>query len=390
MGIFGTVVRGVKAPIIRRGSDLVQIVADSMAQAAEQSGESIEQGDIVAITESVVSKAENNFAELDVIAEDVRAKLGGGAVGVLFPILSRNRFVNILKAVCAGAEKVYVQLSYPFDEVGNPLMDDECSDEVLDRLREMSGGAAIPIGEFRKVAGEYRHRFTGLDYAAEYAAVCGNVEVVVSNDPRHMLRLTKNILVAQVHERFRTRRRLLKADSTANVRTLCEIMDKPLRGSGYNPQFGLLGSNLSTDSELKLFPRDSETFVRKLQERFVQQLGHSPEILVYGDGAFKDPVCGIWELADPVVSPYYTSGLDGSPNEIKLKYLAETLDDADIEAKVREAISQKGRTNNFTQGTTPRRFHDLVGSLCDLTSGSGDKGTPLVWIKGYWNDYTCI
>ena len=387
MSILGVVVRGVKTPIIQRGDDLVEAVFNSMTEAIRQSGEKLEKSDIVAVTESIVSKAESNFVTLDVIAEDVRQKLGGGEVGVLFPILSRNRFINVLKAICSGAGKVYVQLSYPFDEVGNPLMDDENLDECKDQLHELLKQGAIPLSKFRQVAGEYTHKFTGMDYAAAYQDVCDNVEVVISNNPRHMLQLTKNILVAQIHERFKTKKRLLKADGTANILTLCNIMDKPLHNSGYNESFGLLGSNLSTSDELKLFPRDSKAFVLNLQRKFTEHLGYSPEIMVYGDGAFKDPVCGIWELADPVVSPYYTDGLAGSPNEIKLKYLAETLKGTDLETKVKEAIASKNVRNNFSEGTTPRRYHDLVGSLCDLTSGSGDKGTPVVWIKGYWSDY---
>ena len=393
--MVGTVSRGVRAPIIRTGDDLAKIVTESVLTAAQEEGYSFHDRDIVAMTEAIVARAQGNYATVDQIAADVKAKLGGGTIGVIFPILSRNRFAICLRGIAMGAEKIVLQLSYPSDEVGNHLVD-------LDMLDEKGVNPytdVLDLEKFRSLFGYGVHPFTGVDYIDYYAKLiesCGaQVEVIFANDPRAVLKYTDKVLTCDIHTRQRSKR-LLKAAGAQVVLGLDDILTSSVDGSGYNEKYGLLGSNKSTEDKVKLFPRDCQGLVEDIQKRLLDATGKHVEVMVYGDGAFKDPVGKIWELADPVVSPAYTSGLEGTPNELKLKYLADN-DFADLSGEaLREAIKgeiQKKDGSSLVgkmaaQGTTPRRLTDLIGSLCDLTSGSGDKGTPIIHIQGYFDNYT--
>lgn len=394
---IGTVSRGVRAPIIRQGDDLVEIVADSVLKAAESEGFSLRDRDVVAVTEAVVARAQGNYASVDQIAKDVKARLGGGTIGVIFPILSRNRFAICLKGIAMGCKKMILMLSYPSDEVGNHLISEEALDESgvnpwIDVLTEE---------RYRQLFGYEKHPFTGVDYVDYYKKLiegCGTeVEIIFANNPRAILDYTKTVLNCDIHTRARTKKLLLKAGAET-VCSLDDIMTESVDGSGYNDRYGLLGSNKATEETVKLFPIHCEAFVDGVQKKLEAATGKHVEVMVYGDGAFKDPVGKIWELADPVVSPAYTDGLEGTPNEVKLKYLADNNFAALSGDALKEAISDYIREkdekaenltgNMVSQGTTPRRLTDLIGSLCDLTSGSGDKGTPIVLIQGYFDNYT--
>ena len=392
--LVGTVSRGIRAPIIREGDDLKKIVVDSLLEAAAQEGFQIHDRDIVAMTEAIVARAQGNYASVNDIAADVRTKFGGETVGVIFPILSRNRFAICLRGIAKGAKKIILMLSYPSDEVGNHLVDWDMLDQnQIDPYRDV-----LDLETYRKLFGYHKHRFTGVDYVEYYSEIirsCGaDVEVLFANDAREILKHTKNVLCCDIHTRARTKR-ILKAAGGVNVYGLDEIMAAPVNGSGYNENYGLLGSNKATEDKIKLFPRDCQPLVDAIQQELFERTGKHVEVMVYGDGAFKDPVGKIWELADPVVSPAYTAGLEGTPNELKLKYLADN-DFAQLSGEaLRDAIKGEILKKDgdlvgkmASEGTTPRRLTDLIGSLCDLTSGSGDKGTPIVFIQGYFDNYT--
>ena len=391
--MVGTVSRGIRAPIIRSGDDLVEIVTNSILDAAREEGFSLRDRDIIAMTEAIVARSQGNYATVDDIAADVRAKLGGGTIGVVVPILSRNRFAICLRGIAKGAEKVVLQLSYPSDEVGNPLVSLDALDEKgIDPWTDV-----LDLARYRELFGENKHPFTGVDYVAYYSdlirAEGAEVEVIFANDPREILKHTKYVLNCDIHSRARTKRRL-RAAGAELVCGLDDILTAPVNGSGCNEKYGLLGSNKATETTVKLFPRECQDVVLKIQKGITEATGAHVEAMVYGDGAFKDPVGGIWELADPVVSPAYTSGLEGRPNELKLKYLADN-DFADLSGDaLKEAIQNSIRAKDHdltgdmaSEGTTPRRLTDLIGSLCDLTSGSGDKGTPIILIQGYFDNY---
>ena len=387
---IGTQAFGIRLPIISQGDDLAGIVAESLSEALHAGNLTLRETDVVGVTEAMVAKSQGNFATIDHIAADIRKKFPDGEVGVVFPILSRNRFMNILKGISRGARKVYLLLQFPCDEVGNPIMRLEDMDSIYD-----SGETLFSAGAFRQMTGEHSHPFTGVDYLSLYREAGANIEIYVSSDPRTILNMTKDVLVGEIHTRMLTKKRLLKAGAR-NVYTLSDILSESVDGSGYNPQYGILGSNLSGDEVLKLFPRDCDAFVNDVRSRIERACGIAPEVLIYGDGAFKDPLAGIWELADPVVSPAYTEGLKGRPREIKIKLVADALRrDMDGEQKaaaIREMVREKNRDKDGTcvsEGTTPRNYVDLLGSLCDLISGSGDKGTPVVLIQGYFDDYSC-
>lgn len=390
MRTVGTVTRGIRTPIIKTGDDLVEIAAKAVLDAAQESRFELGDRDVIGVTESILARAQGNYVTLSAIAKDVKRKFPGGEVGLTLPILSRNRFSQLLKGIAMGVDKIYIQLSYPSDEVGNPLISWELLDEKgIDPARDVMTEA-----EFRALFGEAKHPFTGVDYIESYKALTdGKGEVFLANDPREILTYTKHVITADIHTRHRSKKRL-KAAGAETVFGLDDIMTEPVDGSGYQPDYGLLGSNLSTDTSVKLFPRDAQQFADTLHAKLKEMTGKQIEVLVYGDGAFKDPACGIWELADPVVSPGYTKGLEGTPNELKLKYLADNaIGDQHGEsasAAIREMIKQKPDNlvaDMASQGTTPRRLSDLLGSLCDLTSGSGDKGTPIVLIQGYFDTY---
>ncbi len=392
--MVGTISRGIRAPIIRSGDDLVEIVTASVLEAARQDSFSVRDRDIVAMTEAIVARAQGNYASVEDIAADVRTKLGGETIGVLFPILSRNRFAVCLRGIAKGAKKIVLLLSYPSDEVGNHLVDLDLVDEKgVDPYQDV-----LTLERYRALFGYHKHPFTGVDYVDYYAQLIresgAEVEILFANDPRAILPHTKNVLCCDIHTRARTKRRLLAAGGE-KVFCLDEIMNAPVNGSGCNEKYGLLGSNKSTEDKVKLFPRDCQGLVEAIQARLLAETGKHVEVMVYGDGAFKDPVGKIWELADPVVSPAYTAGLEGTPNELKLKYLADNDFAALSGEALREAIKGEIQKkdgnlvgNMAAQGTTPRRLTDLIGSLCDLTSGSGDKGTPIVYIQGYFDNYT--
>lgn len=392
--MVGTVSRGIRAPIIREGDDLRRIVTDCVLEAARQEGFALHDRDIVCMTEAIVARAQGNYATVEDIAADVRAKLGGDTVGVIFPILSRNRFAICLRGIAKGAKKIVLMLSYPSDEVGNHLIDWDAMDEKgIDPYRDV-----LTLDRYRELFGYRKHRFTGVDYVDYYAELvnsCGaDVEVVFANDPRVILRYTGNVINCDIHTRQRTKRLLLQAGAE-RVFGLDELMTASVSGSGYNEKYGLLGSNKATEDKVKLFPRDCFPLVEGIQQDILNLTGKHVEVMVYGDGAFKDPVGKIWELADPVVSPAYTSGLEGTPNELKLKYLADNDFAALSGEALRDAIKQEIQKKDedlvgkmVSEGTTPRRLTDLIGSLCDLTSGSGDKGTPIVLIQGYFDNYT--
>ena len=390
--LVGTVSRGIRAPIIREGDDISKIVVDSVLSAAESSGFQIHDQDIIAVTEAVVARAQGNYATVQQIAQDIKSKFGGETMGVIFPILSRNRFAMCLKGIAMGAKKIVLMLSYPSDEVGNHLVDLDALDE-----KGINPWTDVLTEErFHQLFGPACHTFTGVDYIAYYKELiqsCGcEVEVILANDCRTILDYTKKVLCCDIHTRARTKRLLQKAET---VYCLDEILTQPVDGSGCNEQFGLLGSNKATEERVKLFPRNCAPVVESIQKQMKERTGKHVEVMIYGDGAFKDPVGKIWELADPVVAPAYTAGLEGQPNEVKLKYLADN-DFADLEGQeLKDAISDYIRHKDadltgkmVSQGTTPRRLTDLVGSLCDLTSGSGDKGTPIVLVQGYFDNYT--
>ena len=392
--MIGTVSRGVRAPIIRQGDDIVQIVTDSVLEASADAGFKFNDRDIVAMTEAVVARAQGNYATVDDIATDVKAKFGGETVGVIFPILSRNRFAICLRGIAKGAKKVVLMLSYPSDEVGNHLVSiDALDDKGIDPYTDV-----LSLEKYRELFGYEKHRFTGVDYVEYYEGLikdCGTeVEIIFANNPKAILNYTKNVLCCDIHTRARTKR-IIKANGGEIVLGLDEILNAPVNGSGYNEHYGLLGSNKATEDQVKLFPRDCQPIVDAIQKKLCDATGKTIEVMVYGDGAFKDPVGKIWELADPVVSPAYTSGLEGTPNELKLKYLADN-DFSDLSGDaLKEAIKGKiqEKDDNLvgkmaSEGTTPRQLTDLIGSLCDLTSGSGDKGTPIVFIQGYFDNYT--
>jgi len=390
----GTVSRGIRCPIIREGDDLGRIVVDSVLEAAEAEGFSLRDRDVIAVTESVVARSQGNYADVDAIAKDVEKKLGGGTIGVVFPILSRNRFAICLRGIARGARKIVLMLSYPSDEVGNELV----TLDQLDEAKVNPYSDVLSLEKYRSLFGVNKHPFTGVDYVEYYGELVkeagAEIEFVFANDPRVILNYTKDVLTCDIHTRQRTKR-LLREAGAERVFGLDEILTEPVDGSGYNKKFGLLGSNKSTEDRIKLFPRDCEDLVEFIQKEVLSRTGKHVEVMVYGDGAFKDPVGKIWELADPSVSVANTAGLIGTPNELKLKYLADN-DFADLSGeKLKEAIEGRIRSKQSnlvgdmaSQGTTPRRLTDLIGSLCDLTSGSGDKGTPVILVQGYFDNYT--
>ena len=394
--MLGTVSMGVRAPIIRQGDDLAQIVTDSVMAAVNNGELTPRDRDVVCMTEAIVARAQGNYASVDQIAADVRQKLGGETVGVIFPILSRNRFAICLRGIAMGCKKIVLMLSYPSDEVGNHLVDLD----MLDAKGINPYSDVLTEAEWRELFGAPKHTFTGVDYVEYYSQLireCGaEVEVIFANDCRAILKHTKNVLTCDIHSRARSKRLLLAAGAECVV-GLDDLMTASVDGSGWNARYGLLGSNKATEDTVKLFPREEcIDLVLDIQDRLLKATGKCMEVMVYGDGAFKDPVGKIWELADPVVSPAYTPGLEGTPNELKLKYLADN-DFADLSGEalrdaIKAKIAQKDGTslvgNMAAQGTTPRRLTDLIGSLCDLTSGSGDKGTPIVYIQGYFDNYT--
>lgn len=392
--MVGTISRGVRAPIIRNGDNIVDIVADSVLEAAKCDGFEIHDRDIIAMTEAIVARAQGNYAKTSDIAADVKAKFGGDTVGVIFPILSRNRFAICLRGIAQGAKKIVLMLSYPSDEVGNHLISLDAMDEKgVDPYRDV-----LSLEKYRELFGYEKHTFTGIDYVEYYENLIkesgAEAEIIFANDPRAILSYTKNVLYCDIHTRARTRRLLAKAGAE-KLFGLDEILSASVNGSGFNENYGLLGSNKATEDTVKLFPRDCQPVVDAIQAKIKAATGKNVEVMVYGDGAFKDPVGKIWELADPVVSPAYTKGLEGTPNELKLKYLADN-DFADLSGDaLKEAIKEKITEKDsdlvgqmVSEGTTPRRLTDLIGSLCDLTSGSGDKGTPIVFIQGYFDNYT--
>lgn len=391
----GTVSRGIRCPIIRQGDELAKIVCDSVIDAAKSEGFELRDKDVVAVTESIVARSQGNYANVEAIAQDVREKLGGETVGVIFPILSRNRFAICLKGIAMGAKKIVLMLSYPSDEVGNHLL-------TLDQLDEAGVNPysdVLTLSKYRELFGENKHEFTGVDYVDYYADIIrsagAEVEIIFANQAKSILEYTDCVLTCDIHTRARTKR-ILKAAGAKVVCGLDDILTSPVNGSGCNEKFGLLGSNKSTEDTIKLFPRDCTDFVKETQRLISEASGKKVEVMVYGDGAFKDPQGKIWELADPCVSPAYTDGLKGTPNELKLKYLADNdfkdLSGDALKAAISEKIEAKDGSslvgNMAAQGTTPRQFTDLIGSLCDLTSGSGDKGTPVVLVQGYFDNYT--
>ena len=392
--MVGTVSRGVRAPIIRNGDDIVEIVTSSVLEAAKDENFAIRDRDIVAMTEAIVARAQGNYASVDNIAEDVRTKLGGETVGVIFPILSRNRFAICLRGIAKGAKKIVLMLSYPSDEVGNHLITLDALDEHgVDPYKDV-----LTLAKYRELFGYEKHRFTGVDYVEYYEQLVkesgAEVEIIFANDPRAILNYTKNVISCDIHTRVRTKR-ILKAAGGEKIFGLDDIMTESINGSGYNKDYGLLGSNKATEDQVKLFPRDCQPIVDAIQKKLFEATGKNVEVMVYGDGAFKDPIGKIWELADPVVSPAYTSGLEGTPNELKLKYLADNefslLSGDALKNAIKAKIQEKDENlvgKMASEGTTPRRLTDLIGSLCDLTSGSGDKGTPIFYIQGYFDNYT--
>ena len=390
----GTVSRGIRCPIIRQGDNLVDIAVTSVLEAAESEGFELRDRDVVSLTESIVARAQGNYASVDDIAADVKAKLGGETIGVIFPILSRNRFAICLRGIAKGAKKVVLMLSYPSDEVGNSLVTYDQIDEA--GINPYSD--VLDEAKYRELFGENKHEFTGVDYVAYYSEIIreagAEAEIIFANQPKTILEYTDCVLTCDIHTRARTKR-ILKAAGAKVVCGLDDILNAPVNGSGCNEKYGLLGSNKSTEDTIKLFPRDCQGLVEDIQAELLKRTGKHIEVMVYGDGAFKDPQGKIWELADPVVSPAHTAGLIGTPNELKLKYLADNDFKALSGAELKEAISNsiKAKQDNLvgnmaSQGTTPRQLTDLIGSLCDLTSGSGDKGTPIILVQGYFDNYT--
>ncbi len=392
--LVGTVSRGIRCPIIRTGDDLASIVTDSVLAAADSEGFSLRDKDVIAVTESIVARAQGNYATVQNIADDVKAKLGGGTVGVIFPILSRNRFAICLRGIAMGCKKIVLMLSYPSDEVGNELV----SIDKIDEAGVNPYSDVLTLERYRKLFGVNKHEFTGVDYVDYYANLIkesgAEVEIIFANRPKTILDYTDTVLTCDIHTRKRTKR-ILKEAGAKVVLGLDDIMNAPVDGSGYNENYGLLGSNKSTEDTVKLFPQNAQPLVEDIQAKIKSATGKNVEVMVYGDGAFKDPQGKIWELADPVVSPAHTSGLIGTPNELKLKYLADNdfkhLDGDELKAAISESIKTKDANlvgNMASKGTTPRQLTDLIGSLCDLTSGSGDKGTPVVLVQGYFDNYT--
>ena len=387
MKTIGTISRGIKAPIIKKGDDLVDIVVDSVLAASEEGKFELQDKDVVAITEAIVARAQGNYATLEQIAKDVRNKTGGGTVGLVFPIMSRNRFSMILKGIAMGVDKLIIQLSYPSDEVGNPLI----PMDIIDEKGVNPYTDVFTEEQYYATFGKILHPFTGLDYIELYKSFGGaNCEIILANNPKEILKYTDKVINADIHTRNRTKRILKEAGAKVCL-NLTDILNASVDGSGWN-EYGLYGSNLATDNSIKLFPRDGQKLVDTIAAKFKAVTGKNIEVMIYGDGAFKDPVGGIWELADPVVSPAYTKGLEGTPNELKLKYLADNalgnLTGEDAKKAMKELIKEKKANlvaDQSSQGTTPRRLTDLLGSLCDLTSGSGDKGTPIILIQNYLN-----
>lgn len=390
MRTVGTVVRGIRAPIFRKGDDLAKLTCECVLQAAQSEGFAIKDRDVIGVTESTLARTQGNYATVEQIAADVRNKFPGGVAGIVHPILSRNRFSLLLKGISMGLDKLYIQLAYPSDEVGNHLISwDELDEKGINPTSDV-----LTEQKYRELFGEeILHPFTGVDYVRMYKEIAPNCEIFLANDPRAMLKFTPNVLCCDIHTRERSKRLLQKAGAE-RVYTMADILSQPVEGSGYNPDYGLYGSNLSDEHTVKLFPRDCQDFVNRVQQMMFEKTGKRVEVMVYGDGAFKDPVGKIWELADPVVSPGYTSGLEGTPNELKLKHLADTslkgMEEGAAEDALRKAIEAKSGSlvgSMAAQGTTPRRYTDLLGSLCDLTSGSGDKGTPIVLVQDYFTNF---
>ncbi len=391
----GTVSRGIRCPIIREGDDLAKIVCDSVVDAAKSEGFDLRDKDVVAVTESILARSQGNYASVEAIAKDVKSKFGGETVGVLFPILSRNRFAICLRGIAMGCKKIVLMLSYPSDEVGNHLL----TYDQLDEAGVNPYSDVLSLSKYRELFGENKHEFTGVDYVDYYSNLIkeagAECEVIFANQAKSILDYTDCVLTCDIHTRARTKR-LLKAAGAKIVYGMDDILTESIDGSGFNPDFGLLGSNKSTEDTIKLFPKNCNEFVNKTQQYLIEATGKKIEVMVYGDGAFKDPQGKIWELADPCVSPGYTAGLEGTPNELKLKYLADNdfagLTGDELKAAISKRIAEKGEAslvgNMASQGTTPRKFTDLIGSLCDLTSGSGDKGTPVVLVQGYFDNYT--
>jgi F420-0:gamma-glutamyl ligase len=391
--MVGTVVRGLRAPIMMEGDNIVEIVVDTVLKASEVEGFSIRDKDIVAITESVVARTQGNYADIDAIALDIKSKFEDDTIGVIFPILSRNRFAILLKGIAKGAKKIILMLQYPADEVGNELVTiDELDEKGINPWTDV-----LTEKEFRDLFGKKTHPFTGVDYIEYYKSIVEEqgkeCEIIFSNDPKTILKYTKSVLACDIHTRMRTKR-ILKSNGGEKIYGLDEILTESINGSGYNESYGLLGSNKSTENIVKLFPRDCQPIVDRIQSMLKEKTGKTVEVMIYGDGAFRDPMGKIWELADPVVSPAYTKGLEGTPNEIKLKYIADNmfpdLRGEELKKAVSKYIENKEKDlvgKMESEGTTPRRLTDLIGSLCDLTSGSGDKGTPIVYIQGYFDSY---
>jgi F420-0:gamma-glutamyl ligase len=392
--LIGTISRGLRAPIIREGDNLVEIVVDTVINAANAGELQINDKDIVGITEAVIARAQGNYATVDHIAEDVKNKLGGGTLGVIFPILSRNRFAVCLRGIAKGAKKIALMLSYPSDEVGNHFVTlDDLDEKGINPFSDL-----LTESDFKKAFGETKHAFTGINYVDYYKNLIesegAEAEIIFANDPRKIIWYSDVVLVCDIHTRERTKR-LLKAEGAKLVLGLDDILTESVSGSGFNKEYGMLGANKATEDKVKLFPQNCNAFVREVQDKIKERTGKTVEVMVYGDGAFKDPVGKIWELADPVVSPGYTDGLSGTPHEVKLKYLADNhfahLSGDKLKSAVSEYIINKKDApadDMAGQGTTPRKLTDLIGSLCDLTSGSGDKGTPFVYIQGYFDNYT--
>ena len=387
MKAVGTVARGICAPLIKSGDDIVQIVVDSVLAAAEEDHFELKDRDVVGITEAVVARAQGNYASCAQIAAEIQSKFPDGTLAATFPILSRNRFSNLLKGIAGGCEKLYIMLSYPADEVGNELI----SREMLDKAGVDPYTDLLTEAMFHEKFGDSTHVFTNIDYVKYYKSFGSHIEIIFANDVRRILEFTKNVLCCDIHTRFRSKR-LLKEAGAKTVYGLDDLLTSPVDDSGHNEQYGLLGSNKATEDSVKLFPRDCETVVEKIAQRLKEESGKQIEVMIYGDGAFKDPVGQIWELADPVVSPAFTPGLKGTPNELKLKYLLDNDFAGKSDEEVKEAMDKaiKSKSTNLESkalGTTPRRYTDLLGSLCDLVSGSGDKGTPIVLVQGYFNNF---
>jgi len=385
----GVIAKGIVTPIFRQGDDIVNLICDSLTESAGSGGFTLDDGDIVGVTEAVVGRAQGNYASLGQISNDVRSKFGGGSLGVVFPILSRNRFANVLKGVAGGCDKLFIQLSYPQDEVGNSFIElSVCDNKGINPYTD-----SFTEKQFREVFGrDTKHKFTGVDYIDYYKELGGNCEIIFSNDPKYILNFTKKVLCCDIHTRHRTEA-LIKNAGAEKCLCLDDILNEPVDGSGFS-EYGLLGSNKATEDSVKLFPRDTKEFVEALQIELKKRTGSTLEVMVYGDGCFKDPAGGIWELADPVVSPAFTAGLAGTPNEIKIKYVADNdyadLSGQELTDSIRERIKNKQSNlvgDMSSEGTTPRRIHDLVGSLCDLVAGSGDRGTPVVLVKNYFKNY---